>query len=138
MPEALDLAQWPSPRLCEVTRTPITPAFAPLQAYAISVIASFDWPEQWPTLFDELMAGIRSQDAAIVHGVMRVLTGEAAKGEEAKTKKAGPAEHRCCTSIYSLPLPQDFIGEVDNAQLPVVVPLCLPELHRIVVEEDVR
>ena len=44
-------------------------------AYAISAIASLDWPEQWGCLFDELMAALSSGESDLVHGAMRVLSG---------------------------------------------------------------
>ncbi|XP_043224474.1 importin-9-like isoform X2 [Amphibalanus amphitrite] len=43
-------------------------------AYALSSIAHWDWPEQWPELFDILMACLKSGDEHAVHGAMRVLT----------------------------------------------------------------
>lgn len=42
-------------------------------AYVISKIAHFDWPELWPTLFDELMACLNSHNSDAVHGATRVL-----------------------------------------------------------------
>ena len=44
-------------------------------AYAVSAIAHWDWPEQWPELFQILMEALTSGDAIAVHGAMRVLTG---------------------------------------------------------------
>lgn len=44
-------------------------------AYVISSIAHWDWPEDWPQLFDILMQALSSSDADAVHGSMRVLTG---------------------------------------------------------------
>ncbi|XP_067129013.1 importin-9 [Centruroides vittatus] len=43
-------------------------------AYAISAIAHWDWPENWPELFDILMHSLTSEDHNAVHGGMRVLT----------------------------------------------------------------
>ena len=45
------------------------------QAYAISAIAHWDWPEAWPDLFGHLMQALTSGDGNLVHGAMRVLTG---------------------------------------------------------------
>ena len=45
-------------------------------AYVISSIASWDWPDDWPELFDILMSALASSDTDAVHGSMRVLTGE--------------------------------------------------------------
>lgn len=45
------------------------------QAYAISAIAHWDWPEAWPDLFGHLMKALTSGDGNLVHGAMRVLTG---------------------------------------------------------------
>lgn len=43
-------------------------------AYAISTIAGWDWPEEWPGLFECLMQALTDGDANCVHGTMRVLT----------------------------------------------------------------
>ena len=45
-------------------------------AYVISSIASWDWPDDWPELFDILMSALASSDTDAVHGSMRVLTGK--------------------------------------------------------------
>lgn len=45
-------------------------------AYAVSAIAQWDWPEQWPELFQILVEALTSGDATAVHGAMRVLTGQ--------------------------------------------------------------
>lgn len=44
-------------------------------AYAISAIAQWDWPEQWPQLFAICMEALTCADQNAVHGAMRVLTG---------------------------------------------------------------
>ncbi|RUS18224.1 hypothetical protein BC937DRAFT_89014 [Endogone sp. FLAS-F59071] len=43
-------------------------------AYVVSKIAQNDWPEQWPNLFDLLLAHLKTGSAEQVHGAMRVLT----------------------------------------------------------------
>jgi hypothetical protein len=43
-------------------------------AYAVSKIAHTDWPEQWPDLFDHLMALISTQELHKVHGALQVLS----------------------------------------------------------------
>ena len=45
-------------------------------AYAVSAIASWDWPEAWPELFGILMQALTSSNHDAVHGAMRVLTGK--------------------------------------------------------------
>ncbi|GFY70331.1 importin-9 [Trichonephila inaurata madagascariensis] len=42
-------------------------------AYAISAIAQWDWPEDWPELFDILLRSLVSENSNAVHGAMRVL-----------------------------------------------------------------
>ena len=42
-------------------------------AYAISKIASFDWPDTWPELFTILMEALQSMNANLIHGAMRVF-----------------------------------------------------------------
>ncbi len=93
------------------------------KAYTISVIALYDWPEQWPDLFDHLLAGLKSNQPALVHGVMRVLMGQAVCGIHFQRLKH--------PLLSALP---DFKDVVDNTQLPALLPLCLPELYRITVE----
>lgn len=44
-------------------------------AYALSAIAHWDWPEQWPELFGTLMQTLTSGNSVAVQGTMRVLTG---------------------------------------------------------------
>ena len=53
----------------------LRPFLMTLQAYAISAIAHWDWPEAWPNLFGHLMQALTSGDSNLVHGAMRVLTG---------------------------------------------------------------
>ncbi|XP_033214886.1 importin-9 [Belonocnema kinseyi] len=43
-------------------------------AYAISAIAHWDWPENWPGLFDILVSCLSRENEFAVHGAMRVLT----------------------------------------------------------------
>ncbi|XP_074644656.1 importin-9-like [Tubulanus polymorphus] len=43
-------------------------------AYAISAIAHWDWPEEWPELFTILMNALTQGNPNAVHGAMRVLT----------------------------------------------------------------
>jgi len=43
-------------------------------AYAISRIASYDWPDNWPELFTLLMEALHSMNANVIHGAMRVFT----------------------------------------------------------------
>lgn len=42
-------------------------------AYTISAIASWDWPDQWPELFDVLMAALKENNEFAVQGSVRVL-----------------------------------------------------------------
>lgn len=42
-------------------------------AYAISGIAHWDWPENWPSLFEILVSCLRTESEYAVHGAMRVL-----------------------------------------------------------------
>lgn len=71
-------------------------------AYAISAIAYTDWPENWPDLFDQLMAGLGSGSPELVHGTMRVLT--------------------------------EFSLEITDTQIPLVAPVILPQLLRVIAE----
>lgn len=48
----------------------------PQQAYTISTIARWDWPQRWPNLFDQLICFLDSGQPHLVHGTMRVLSGE--------------------------------------------------------------
>ena len=42
-------------------------------AHTISSIGHWDWPEEWPELFDLLMAALESKNEFAVHGAVRVL-----------------------------------------------------------------
>ncbi|XP_015915649.1 importin-9 [Parasteatoda tepidariorum] len=42
-------------------------------AYAISAVAQWDWPEDWPELFNILVQSLISENSCAVHGAMRVL-----------------------------------------------------------------
>jgi hypothetical protein len=44
-------------------------------AYAVSAIAHWDWPEEWPDLLKILMDSLTNGDVNAVHGAMRVLSG---------------------------------------------------------------
>lgn len=44
-----------------------------LQANIVSLIAQPDWPEDWPTLLDQLLALVRSSSSDAVEGGMRAL-----------------------------------------------------------------
>ncbi len=42
-------------------------------AYTLSAIGHWDWPEEWPELFDLLMAALESKHEFAVQGAVRVL-----------------------------------------------------------------
>lgn len=42
-------------------------------AYTIAAIGHWDWPEQWPDLFDRMMAALQEPDEFSVQGAVRVL-----------------------------------------------------------------
>ena len=66
---------WRSLKTSGITLFDLTTILMTLQAYAISAIAHWDWPEAWPNLFGHLMQALTSGDSNLVHGAMRVLTG---------------------------------------------------------------
>ncbi|KAI9028536.1 armadillo-type protein [Hyaloraphidium curvatum] len=49
------------------------PKMRAAMAQVVSKIAHTDWPETWPSLLDNLVANLRSDDPNRVHGTMRVL-----------------------------------------------------------------
>lgn len=61
-----------------------------LQAYAISAIAHWDWPETWPELFGTLMHALLSDDSHFVHGAMRVLTEFSSEVTESQIPQVAP------------------------------------------------
>ena len=61
-----------------------------LQAYAISGIAHWDWPESWPDLFGKLMLALLSDDSNLVHGAMRVLTEFSREVTDTQIPKVAP------------------------------------------------
>ena len=46
-----------------------------MTGYAISAIVRWDWPDEWPDLFNQLVQAVASGNRCVVHGAMRVLTG---------------------------------------------------------------
>lgn len=40
-------------------------------ALAIAKIAHHEWPEQWPSLFDELIVILQGKDMNAIHGAIR-------------------------------------------------------------------
>ena len=80
-----------------------------MAAYCVSNIATYDWPDEWPDLFEGLVGSLQSGSPPLVHGCMRVFT--------------------------------EFSGEVDDTQLPLVLPRVMPTLYGIFVNaqgQDIR
>ena len=71
-----------------------------LQAYAISAIARWDWPENWPDLFDQLIPALGSGEPNLVHGTMRVLSGACVEGRRELGREDG--EVSLCSLVPSL------------------------------------
>ncbi|XP_037091260.1 importin-9-like [Pollicipes pollicipes] len=69
-------------------------------AYALSSIAHWDWPEQWPELFDILMACLKSGDEHAVHGAMRVLTEFSRDLTDAHVSQVAPVLLAECYRIF--------------------------------------
>lgn len=44
-----------------------------MQAFALSTIAKYDWPDEYPTLLTSLVQLLHTGDATSVHGAMRVI-----------------------------------------------------------------
>eukprot|EP01147_Barroeca_monosierra_P011310 gene11310-3347_t len=70
------------------------------------IIANYDWPDRWPTLFDssralQLTSLLEAKDGNGVDGAMRVIT--------------------------------EFVNCIDDQQIPKIVPILLSQLHSIVV-----
>ena len=59
-------------------------------AYAISAIAYWDWPENWPGLFDILVKCLSRENEYAVHGAMRVLTEFARDLSDTHIPQIGP------------------------------------------------
>ena len=75
-------------------------------AHAISAIAHWDWPDEWPTLFSSLMTHLTGGSAEGLHGSMSVLL--------------------------------EVTLNVDDKQMPQVVPVILPEIYRIFTNNTVK
>ncbi|KAK4689861.1 importin-9, partial [Tremellales sp. Uapishka_1] len=56
------------------TRNTTSPRSLPLQAFALSSIARWDWPDEYPDLLAALVNLLISGSAESVHGAMRVVT----------------------------------------------------------------
>ncbi|XP_031834717.1 importin 9 [Nomia melanderi] len=59
-------------------------------AYAISAIAHWDWPENWPGLFDILVSCLSGESEYAVHGAMRVLTEFTSDLSDTQLPNVGP------------------------------------------------
>jgi len=75
-------------------------------AYCISAIAHWDWPDQWPELFEILTTALRggANGEFGVHGAVRVL--------------------------------KEFTRDLTDAQIPQVAPIILPDMYRIFMEPE--
>ena len=80
-------------------------------AYAVATIASWDWPELWPELFDILIRGLNGSfqdlnptqiDMNAVHGSIETLA--------------------------------ELIPEVTDLQMPQVAPAVLPQIYKIFID----
>ena len=80
-------------------------------AYCISSIAHWDWPDEWPELFNILTEALRGnendpQTPFLVHGAVRVL--------------------------------KEFTRDITDNQIPQVAPIIFPDLYRIFVDQEGR
>ena len=80
-------------------------------AYCISSIAHWDWPDEWPELFNILTGALRGnendpQTPFLVHGAVRVL--------------------------------KEFTRDITDNQIPQVAPIIFPDLYRIFVDQEGR
>jgi len=75
-------------------------------AYCVSAIASWDWPEQWPELFEILTEALKAGagNEFAVQGAVRVL--------------------------------KEFTRDLTDAQIPQVAPIILPDMYRIFMDPD--
>ena len=75
-------------------------------AYCISSIAHWDWPDQWPELFNILTTALggNTNDAFAVHGAVRVL--------------------------------KEFTRDLTDQQIPQVAPIIFPDMYRIFVDQE--
>ena len=78
-------------------------------AYCISCIAHWDWPDEWPELFNILTTALRGNDAQtpfLVHGAVRVL--------------------------------KEFTRDLTDTQISQVAPIIFPDMYRIFVDQEGR
>ena len=95
-------------------------------AYAISAIASLDWPDQWGNLFDELIYALSSGEIDLVHGAMRVLSGMC----------GCVCNHYCVIPLSFILTLTEFCHEVSDVQVPQVAPVILPCLLKVIVQTE--
>ena len=96
------------------------------QAYAISAIARWDWPDEWPDLFNQLVQAVGSGNRCLVHGAMRVLTGK----ERFYDHHWLPWLVTYCDCI-------EFCQEVTDQQMPHVAPIIFPQLLQVITQPQV-
>ena len=92
------------------------------QAYAISAIARWDWPDEWPDLFNQLVQAVASGDPCLVHGAMRVLTGRVVI---------------TLTTVLCHCVCIEFCQEVTDQQMPHVAPIIFPQLLQVIAQPQV-
>ena len=90
------------------------------QAYAISAIARWDWPDEWPDLFNQLVQAVASGNPYLVHGAMRVLTGQL-----------------LIPSLLCYYYCIEFCQEVTDQQMPHVAPVIFPQLLQVITQPQV-
>lgn len=81
-------------------------------AYSIAKLASWDWPENWPDLFDLILAGLNGNaignqqtgvlDLNVIHGCLETL--------------------------------KEFVPELTDLQVPHVAPVLLPQMYKIFID----
>lgn len=73
-------------------------------AYSVATIAHWDWPEQWPELFNILLSALSSEHIELnaVHGTLETLT--------------------------------EIVQEITDIQLPQIAPAIIPQMYKIFID----
>ncbi|XP_047141336.1 importin-9 isoform X1 [Hydra vulgaris] len=72
-------------------------------AYAMSKIASYDWPNDWPDLFMLLMQALHSMNQNVIHGAMRVFSEFAGEVSDLQVPHIAPVILPEMLKIFSHP-----------------------------------
>ncbi|KNC53048.1 viral protein TPX [Thecamonas trahens ATCC 50062] len=77
------------------------PRIRGMTAAAIAIMASHDWPQDWPSVFDDLVGALASGEPKVVHGTLRCLEDFARTMKEDHMENAIPMLAEPLLAVFS-------------------------------------